>query len=669
MARQFVLRRDPDTPAVNYRIEYAGELNPQQFAAATAPGGPILVVAGAGTGKTRTLVYRLAYLVESGVAPERIALLTFTRRASREMLARASGLLDGRCQRVHGGTFHSFCLGVLRRHAPRIGFPNNFTILDSSDSSDVVDVLRGRLELNKRDRFPKKRTIQSMFSSVVNRDKPLYEILEEDYPQFVPHARDLENLFRHFEKYKKTHGLMDYDDLLRRTLELFEAAPDVHKLVAGNCQHVLVDEYQDTNRLQAKLVKAFSAVHGNVMAVGDDAQSIYRFRGADFRNILAFPEEFPGTRVQKLEHNYRSTQRILDLANHVITQARHKFDKELFTERSGGDLPALVTAPDDRYESRFVCQMILDLREQNVPLSEMAVLFRSGFNSYDLEVELNRRNIPFVKFGGLKLSEAAHVKDVVAHLRILENPQDAISWNRVLQLLEGIGPKTAGQIISWILEEGDDPLQIKDKPWSPKYAESLTALFNLLRSLNGGKMTLGQQVEAVLEYYGPVLKRVYYEDYPKREQDLEHLVSVVESFTDRATMLSSLALDPIELTALDVDPMEQDEAPLVLSTIHSAKGLEFKAVFIIHALEGVLPSSYSVKSDEEIDEELRLFYVAVTRAADHLFVTYPSVQYRRYQGQFLTSPSRFVADVPQALLEPWSLVEENSVGLLPEAGS
>jgi DNA helicase-2/ATP-dependent DNA helicase PcrA len=463
---------------------------------------------------------------------------------------------------------------------------------------------------------------------------------------------------------------MDYDDLLRRTLELFAEAPDVHKLVAGNCEHVLVDEYQDTNRLQAKLVKAFASVHGNVMAVGDDAQSIYRFRGADFRNILAFPKEFPGTRVQKLEHNYRSTQRILDLANHVIKQARHKFDKELFTERGEGDLPALVTAPDDRYESRFVCQMILDMREQNIPLSEMAVLFRSGFNSYDLEVELNRRNIPFVKYGGLKLSEAAHVKDVVAHIRILENPHDAISWNRVLQLLEGIGPKTAGQIVDWILESGDDPLQLKEKPWSPKYAESLTALFNLIRSLNGGTKTLGQQVEAVLEYYGPVLKRVYYEDYPKREQDLDHLISVVESFTDRATMLSSLALDPIELSALEVDPLAEDEAPLVLSTIHSAKGLEFKAVFIIHALEGVLPSSYSVKSDEEVDEELRLFYVAVTRAADHLFVTYPSVQYRRYQGQFLTSPSRFVADVPQALLEPWSLVEETAtVGLLPEAGS
>ncbi|MFT5143842.1 MAG: DNA helicase-2/ATP-dependent DNA helicase PcrA, partial [Thalassolituus oleivorans] len=409
-----------------------------------------------------------------------------------------------------------------------------------------------------------------------------------------------------------------------------------------------------------------TSVHGNVMAVGDDAQSIYRFRGADFRNILAFPDEFPGTRLQKLEHNYRSTQRILDLANHIIVQARHKFDKHLFTERGEGDLPALVTAPDDRYESRFVCQMILDLREQNVPLSDMAVLFRSGFNSYDLEVELNRRNIPFVKYGGLKLSEAAHVKDVVAHLRILENPQDAISWNRVLQLLEGIGPKTAGEIVSWVLEADGNPLELKDKPWSPRYAESLAALFALLRSMNTGKKTLGRQVEAVVEYYGPVLKRVYYEDYPKREQDLEHLISVVESFTDRGTLLSSLALDPIELSALDVDPLEQDEAPLVLSTIHSSKGLEFKAVFVIHALEGVLPSSYAVASEEEVDEELRLFYVAVTRAADHLFVTYPSVQYRRYQGQFLTSPSRFVANVPAKLLEPWSLVEENSVGLLPE---
>jgi ATP-dependent DNA helicase UvrD/PcrA len=669
MARQFVLKRDPGSSIVQYRIDYAGELNAQQYAAATAPGGAHLVVAGAGTGKTRTLVYRLAYLVESGVAPERIVLLTFTRRASREMMSRATSLVDGRCQRVHGGTFHAFCLGVLRRYATRIGFPNNFTILDSSDSADVIDVIRGKLELNKKDRFPRKRAIQSMFSSVVNRCRPLEQILEEQYPQFVPHAHHLEMLLRSFGGYKRTHGLMDYDDLLSRTLELFEEDPGVLQGVSSGCEHVLVDEYQDTNQLQARLVRAFSSVHGNVMAVGDDAQSIYRFRGADFRNILAFPEEFPGTRVQKLEHNYRSTQHILNLANHVIEQARYKYDKRLFTERGDGDLPALVTAPDDRYESRFVCQMILDLREQGIPLREIAVLFRSGFNSYDLEVELNRRNIPFVKFGGLKLSEAAHVKDVLAHLRIVENPKDPVSWNRVLQLLEGIGPKTAGQIISWLLEPGQEPLAIRDRPWSPRYADSLAALFGLLRGLSKGGMPLGQQVEAVLEYYAPVLKRVYYEDYPKREVDLDHLLAVVESFTDRATLLSSLALDPIELSALDVEPQHEDEAPLVLSTIHSAKGLEFKAVFVIHALEGVLPSSYSVGSEEEVDEELRLFYVAVTRAADHLFVSYPSVQYRRYQGQFLTSPSRFVSEVPERLLEPWVLVEENSVGLLPESTS
>jgi DNA helicase-2/ATP-dependent DNA helicase PcrA len=658
MARRFILKVEPGPDLDRFRIDYPGSLNPQQLAAATAGGGAALVVAGAGTGKTRTLVYRVAFLVESGVPPEQIVLLTFTRRASREMLARASALLDGRCERVQGGTFHSFCVGILRRHAPRLGFPNRFTILDASDAADVIDVLRGAMDLPRNQRFPRKRTLQALFSAVVNQAVPLGEVLEERFPQFAELEPVLAELMGRYEGYKRAHGLMDYDDLLRRTLELFRDHEDVGRTVAAECRHVLVDEYQDTNRMQAALVRAFSSVHGNVMAVGDDAQSIYRFRGADFRNILAFPEEFPGTRVFKLEHNYRSTQSILDLANHLIVQARHKFDKQLFTERTGGDLPAIVTAADARFESRFVCQMLLELREQGVPFRDMAVLFRSGHNSYELEVELNRRNIPFVKYGGLKLSEAAHVKDVLAHLRVLENPRDAVSWNRILLLLEGIGPKTAGQVIEWLLAARDDRLVLPDRPFSPRYADGLASLFELLRRIRSDSLPLEQQVAAVLDYYEPILKRQYYEDYPKRLQDLEHFAGVVGSHTDRASLLNALALDPIELTAVDVEPLEEDEAPLVLSTIHSAKGLEFRAVFVIHALEGVLPSAYAVGSDDDLDEELRLLYVAVTRAADHLFLSWPMVQYRRYQGQYLTSPSRFVAEVPDRLLEPWSLSEE-----------
>lgn len=496
------------------------------------------------------------------------------------------------------------------------------------------------------------------------------EVLESRYPQFVEFIAELQELRQSYSDYKRQHGLMDYDDLLVRTLELMVSDDSVRKQVAAGCRHVLVDEYQDTNKLQSELVKHFSSLHGNVMVVGDDAQSIYRFRGADFRNIFEFPHAFAGTRMLKLEKNYRSTQPILDLANHLIQKAARKYDKRLFSEMSTGERPAVVPAPDDRYESRFVSQMVLHLREQGVPLNRMAVLFRSSFNSYDLEVELNRHDIPFVKYGGLKLSEAAHIKDVAAHLKAAENPMDAISWNRILQLLEGIGPKTAQDLIEWITTvEHDDPFLVKDRPFSPRYVDEITRLFSVLRRLRSGDLTLLEQVEAIIAYYEPILRKTYYEDYPKRLQDLEHFVGLAGNFTTRAELLSSMALDPIELTALNVEPMDDDEAPLVLSTIHSAKGLEFHTVFIIHALDGVLPSAYSLRDQEGLDEELRLLYVAVTRAEENLFISYPVLQYRRSQGRYLSDPSRFISEVPEQLLEQMQLVEESPQRRLPEASS
>lgn len=663
MARRFVLKADTHAPETRLQIDYAGELNPQQHAAVTVPGGPVLVIAGAGTGKTRTLVYRVAYLVETGTPPENIVLLTFTRRSSREMLTRATALLDGRCSRVQGGTFHSFCLGVLRRYASQLGFPNNFTILDSSDSADVIDVLRTAMGLHKADkRFPRKRTLQSIFSAVTNRELALETILESRYPQFLDHHDILQDMLGRYAHYKQHYGLMDYDDLLAHTLRLMQDDEKIRQQIAAKCRQVLVDEYQDTNRLQARLVQQFASVHGHVMAVGDDAQSIYRFRGADPANIFAFTEQFPGTQVLKLEQNYRSTQPILDLANHLIQRATRRYDKQLFTSRpdADGERPALVAAPDDRFESRFVCQVLLELREQGTPLNRMAVLFRSGFNSYDLEVELNRRNIPFVKYGGLKLSEAAHIKDVLAHLKVAENPQDAVSWNRILQLLEGVGPKTAQQLIEWITEGESDTFELPERPYQPRYIEALKALFEALRSVRQPNKTLVRQVETILDYYQPILRRKHYEDYPKREQDLDHFVGLAENFPSRADFLSSLALDPIELTAIDAEALDDDEAPLILSTIHSAKGLEFHTVFLIHALDGVLPSGYALKDSESLDEELRLLYVAVTRAEENLFISYPMIQYQRFRGEYLPNPSRFLEGVPEKLLEPWSLVEETA---------
>lgn len=659
MARRFVLKTEPahDRPP-GLTIDYAGELNEQQLAAAAAGGGAHLVVAGAGTGKTRTLVYRVAYLVESGTPPEQILLLTFTRRAASEMLTRASALLDGRCQRVQGGTFHAFCLSLLRRHAEQAGYPSNFTILDSGDAADVVDLVRNAAGLSRSGkRFPRKATLYAMISTAVNRQMTIEEVVEDRYPQFVDELEGVERVATGYREYKARHGLMDYDDLLMQTGMLLEREPDICNAVAARCRHVLVDEYQDTNLLQARLVELFASVHGNVMAVGDDAQSIYRFRGANPDNIFDFPDRFEGARVMRLEHNYRSTQQILDLANHLITLASRRYDKRLFSSRPGGELPGLVAAPDEQTECRFVCQMISQLREEEVPLNRMAVLFRSGFNSYALELELNRRNIPFVKYGGLKLSEAAHIKDLIAHLRVVENPKDASAWNRILVLLEGVGPKTASDIIEWVADRDREPFAIEEKPFSPRYAASLIALFSMLRSLRSGELGLQDQIETLQVYYEPILKRKYYEDYPRRQQDLDHFSGIAAQFRSRASFLESLALDPIELTALDAEGAVEDEPPLVLSTIHSAKGLEFDTVFVIQAIDGILPSAYSLRDTEALDEELRLLYVAVTRAERNLFVSYPILQHRRFEGEYFAKPSRYVVDVDESILEPVRLEE------------
>jgi len=658
MARRIVISPEEFPVADPEGLDFREALNEKQYEAATWGAGPVLVVAGAGTGKTRTLIHRVAWLVGHGVAPEQLVLLTFTRRASQQMLTRASTLLDGRCSRVRGGTFHAFCLMLLKQYAAKLGYPNGFTVLDAQDAADVVDLLRGPVAARFKDRrFPKKRTIASIFSSIRNTGRSLDSVLESAYPHFLEFLEPLNGLFEQYVQYKKEQGLMDYDDLLILTLKLFQQDPGVLREVASACRYVLVDEYQDTNRAQALLVKALSSVHGNVMVVGDDAQSIYRFRGADMGNILRFPEEYAGASVIKLEHNYRSTQAILDLANEVLTQAKHRFDKRLYTERGKGDLPGIVPAPDDRFESRFVSQMILALREQGEPLNRMAVLFRSGHNSYDLEVELNKRGIPFVKYGGLKLAEAAHIKDVIAYLKVLENPRDVVAWNRILQLLDGIGPKTAGRIIEWV-QGAEAPRYTTDgSPFSAAYVASLSRLFDVLGRLRQHESPLDEQLESILAYYAPILRETYTEDYPKRETDLEHLTGVASRFADRASLLDSLALDPIELSAVDVEKEEKDEPPLVLSTIHSAKGLEFKSVFVIQSLDGVLPSSYSVGDAEAMDEELRLLYVAITRAEDQLFLSYPMVQFRRYEGQYFTKPSRFLEGLPDTILEPCTLVE------------
>ncbi|MEX2463058.1 MAG: ATP-dependent helicase [Balneolaceae bacterium] len=657
--KKFVLSKDDAQPN-EYSIPYEDLLNEAQYQAVMHQTGPALLVAGAGTGKTRTLVYRVARLVESGVDPSQILLLTFTRRAAHEMLRRASQLLDERCRRVEGGTFHHYCSKLLHQYAPKIGYPENFTIIDVSDAMDTIQLIRSRLDISKnRSRFPKKSTLYSLFSSSVNKQKSIRETIEDDYPQFTVHIEKIETLFKQYGDYKDQNYVMDFDDLLVKTRNLLTRNPDIHQRISSGHHHILVDEYQDTNSIQADLARLFSSIHKNIMAVGDDAQSIYSFRGADHKNMLQFPEIFPGTKLIKLEENYRSTQQILDLANKILDLASHKFDKKLFTRKEEGDLPGLIKSANMNDQSRFITQMILNMREQGSELNELAVLFRNGRDSFDLEVMLNRKNIPFVKYGGQKFTEAAHVKDVLAHLRVLVNPKDTISWNRILMLIEGIGPKTADELFIWAQQEGGDPFRPDRAPnVSGRYLTQLKALGDLFTILKNRSGSVTEQLQVVVDYYSIFCKKRF-DDYPKRMKDLETFVDISGSYRSLESMLEEIALEPIEATAIDTEAGKKDESPLILSTIHSAKGLEWSTVFLIQCLDGVIPSGYAIDDPDQMDEEIRLMYVAITRAKENLFITYPALFQSRY-GDYFSNPSRFLEEIPDQLLEPWVLIEEQN---------
>jgi DNA helicase-2/ATP-dependent DNA helicase PcrA len=661
----YVLRPRPDAkPAVRYRIDYAGELNPAQHEAATTLDGPVLVIAGAGSGKTRTLVYRVARLVESGVGPGHILLLTFTRKAAEEMLRRAAALVGSSCEQVAGGTFHSFANVVLRRAARQVGLEPNFTILDRGDSEDVVNLLRSRAGLDRKDRrFPRKNAIVEILSMAVNRSRTVPEVIEESYAHLLEHVEDLVRLGEQYARYKREKNLVDYDDLLVLLRDLLRDHPDVAQRLSRTYRYVMVDEYQDTNPLQAEIVRGLAASHDNVMAVGDDSQSIYSFRGATFRNIMDFPRLFPGTRVVKLEENYRSTQPILDLANAIIDRAAEKHTKVLRARREGGGagLPALIQCGDEQAQSRFVTQRILELREEGVPLDEMAVLFRSSFHSFDLELELTRADIPFVKRGGFKFIETAHVKDVLAHLRIVANPRDAVSWHRVLLLLEGVGPKTADDLFTHIAtaaDLGEATDRLAAYPGRAGYAKELTRLAALLREVASDAVPPGEKVARVVGFYTPMLRQRHPEDFPKREKDLEHFVTIAGRYRSLASLLADMALEPPTDSVGDVLAANVDEGLLTLSTIHSAKGLEWKAVFVIWLVDGRFPSYHNLHDGEEVEEERRLLYVAVTRAKEHLSLSYPIDIYDRSSGMVLGQPSRFVEGLPAGLLAGVQVVED-----------
>jgi len=656
--KPYVLRRTEEhalPPKLS--LDYGQALNPQQLAAVTAGDGPALVIAGAGSGKTRTLVYRVAYLIDRGIDPASILLLTFTRKAAQEMLKRSGLLIGARSERVCGGTFHSVANLLLRRYGRPIGLEPGFTILDRGDAEDLINLLRTQLGLSEKDkRFPRKGTLADIFSKCENTLQSLEDVVLDEFMHFSEHLEDMAKLKRAYDSVKRQRQLLDYDDLLVRLRQLLSEDETVCRTVSQHYRYIQVDEYQDTNRLQADLIRKLAATHDNVMVVGDDSQSIYAFRGATFRNIMEFPTLFPGATVYKLEENYRSTQPILNLANEIIQGAAEKYSKHLFTRKLDGPLPVLVQAGGEHAQSRFIAQKILELREEGVPLDEIAVLFRSSFHSFDLEIELSRRDLPFVKRGGFKLIETAHVKDLLAHLRVLDNPLDAVSWNRVLLLVEGVGPRKAQDLIASFLK-ADRPLDVL-RQVGGRSSRGLKDLARMLEeTAPASTMTPAEQVNEAYGYYLPILKELY-DDYPKRIRDLEHLYTIAEGYSKLDEFLSDLALEPPDESVVGVEASGRDDERLVLSTIHSAKGLEWQCVFVIWVVDGRFPSAYSFMTEEELEEERRLLYVAVTRAKRHLYLTYPINVYDKSTGVVLSKPSRFLDEMSPGLLDTWALVEE-----------
>ena len=659
--KPYILKRSvTESSSPRLSLSYEQELNPQQLAAVEVVDGPALVIAGAGSGKTRTLVYRVARLIDLGITPSSILLLTFTRKSAQEMLGRVGCLIGGRSEQVAGGTFHSVANMLLRRYGRPVGLEPGFTILDRGDAEDLLNLLRAQVGLHETGkRFPKKRTIAEIFSKCANTLQPLEDVVFNSYSHFSDYLGELTKLQVAYTEAKRQRQLVDYDDLLVKLRDVLQTDEPTRRLISQIFRYVLVDEYQDTNRLQSDLVRNLAATHNNVMVVGDDSQSIYAFRGATFRNIMEFPSLFPGTQVYKLEENYRSTQPILQLANHIIDEATEKYSKRLFTRKQDGPLPTIVEALGENAQSRFIAQKILELREEGVPLDEIAVLFRSSFHAFDLELELTRRNIPFVKRGGFKFIETAHIKDVLAYVRVLYNPLDTVSWNRVLLLVEGVGTKKARDVIAALLKTGSSLDVLKQ--YTGRAGQGLRQLASVLEQVaNQESLRPVEVMNDVMDYYLPILKNQH-DDYPKRIRDLEHLSVMAERYQQVEEFLADLTLEPPDQSVTDIEATERDEERLILSTIHSAKGLEWRSVFVIWLVDGRFPSSYSFATDDDLEEERRLLYVAVTRAKQELFLTYPINVYDKMTGSVLSKPTRFLDQVPPACMELWSLVEEDQL--------
>ena len=603
---------------------------------------PLLVIAGAGSGKTNTLAHRVARLIASGADPQRLLLLTFSRRAAQEMTRRAGGVLQ-KVMKLSptaapttlpwAGTFHSIGARLLREYAGRIGLEDSFTIHDRGDSEDLMGLVRHDIGLTQTaKRFPLKGTCLSIYSRVVNTREPLGEVLQSAYPWCTEWEEDLKRLFGAYVDAKQEQNVLDYDDLLLFWAEMV-ADPELGPEVGALFDHVLVDEYQDTNRLQASILQGMKPRGEGVMVVGDDAQSIYSFRGATVRNILDFPKQFGGTaRTVTLDRNYRSTQPILDASNAVIAASVERHAKNLWTDKASAAKPQLVLIPDEAEQARWVCNRILEHREAGVALTQQAVLFRAASHSAALELELMRRNIPFVKFGGLKFLEASHIKDVLAVLRFAQNPSGRLAGFRVAQLIPGIGPATATRLLD-AMGEAADPLSAVEAFDAPaKAGGEWQSFVELYRALRQPGLRWPADIELVRNWYMPHLERMH-DDASVRAADVEQLSQLAGGYGSRENFLAEITLDPPEATSDRAGPPHLDEDYVILSTIHSSKGQEWKSVHVLNVVDGCIPSDMATGSQADIEEERRLLYVAMTRAKEHLQIVVPNRFFIKQQSQ------------------------------------
>jgi len=662
---------------------WLAELNPEQRRAAEHRDGPLLILAGAGTGKTTTLVARVASLIADGAPAERILLLSFTRRAAREMIGRARSLVEHAhpgAGRILGGTFHSVAHRLVRRHHAALGLPPGFAVLDASDAADLLDLVRQETgSATGERRFPRKHTVLDIYSRTVNAQVALSDVLAEAFPWCEEHRDALVTLFRAYGERKRRLGLLDLDDLLLSWRALAQDGISGPAL-SDELDHVLVDEYQDVNGLQVDIVRSLAGGGPSVTAVGDDFQAIYGFRAASARHILDFPKHFPTATVVTLEQNYRSTAPILAVANAISAQDRHGFPKRLRTDRPGGILPELSLPLDEAEQARAVAERVLAAREEGIDLRRQAVLFRTNHDSALLELELTRRQIPFVKYGGLRYLEAAHVKDFVAVLRVSDNGADEMSWFRVLQLLDGVGPMRARRIIDRLREDGGragSPDELRLDRWTgarehvPDAACAHgDALIGAVRASREPGRSAGARAELLRDALAPLL-RLRYPDGAVRLLDLDQLVAAAQQRSELHGLVADLALDPPSSSSDWAGPPHLDEDYLVLSTVHSAKGLEWEAVHVIAAYDGNFPADMSAGSAEGIAEERRLFYVALTRARRRLHVHAPVRYHHRPHGRDDAHGygrlSRFLTDEVQGLFSVSRSAPEPASGIAASA--